>query len=582
MSTHEPDPALPRPQPLPEELPLPAGVDPHTPLPDGPPLAQPPAGGSAPPPAAAAIGADAIGADGPPAASSSVGSSATASSAATPSGSAAGSAAGATAAVTPTPGAPPRRTTPVGSMSQTVLLVDDEADQCELHRAMLQREGFVVKATTSPREAVGLCDDVHVVVTDLQMDEMSGLELVERLRERRPDLPVLLLTGMGTMETAIGALRVGAYDFLTKPVDPKLLAVRVRRAADFASMSTEIKRLREEKLNVAPGKFIGSSPAMRRVQELVARVAPTDASVLIHGETGTGKELVARAIHDGGSRKDGPFVAINCAAVPATLLESELFGHVKGAFTDAKGARDGLFVQASGGTLFLDEIGEMPTDMQAKLLRALQEKTVRPVGASAEVPFDARIVCATHRDLDQLVAEGKFRQDLYYRLNVVNIELPPLRARGNDVVELAHAFLVRTAANSRREPIRLSPAVADRLLAYDWPGNVRELENCMERAVALARYDQVTVEDLPERIRAHRSDRIVVAADDPLDIITLEELERRYITRVIRLLGGNKSRAAELLGLDRRTLYRRLEKYEGERTGNGAAPPGGRNEPTGE
>jgi two-component system response regulator HydG len=285
--------------------------------------------------------------------------------------------------------------------------------------------------------------------------------------------------------------------------------------------------------------------------------------VLIHGETGTGKELVAHALHAASPRKDGPFVALNCAAVPPNLLESELFGHARGAFTDARNARQGLFIEASGGTLFLDEIGEMPFDMQAKLLRALQERTVRPVGSNTELPFDARIVTATHRDLENDVRDQRFRQDLFYRINVVRIDVPPLRERGSDVLRLASFFLEKACERSAKGPLQLSPQVAERLLAYDWPGNVRELENCVERAVALARFDQLTLEDLPEKIRAYRADRFVMSANDANEIVSLDELERRYIVRVIKLLGGNKARAAQLLGLDRRTLYRKLERYEG-------------------
>jgi two-component system response regulator HydG len=300
---------------------------------------------------------------------------------------------------------------------------------------------------------------------------------------------------------------------------------------------------------------------VRRVNELIARVAPTDASVLIHGETGTGKELVARALHDASVRSSGPFVAINCAAVPANLLESELFGHTRGAFTDAKNQRAGLFVEASGGTLFLDEIGEMPLDMQAKLLRCLQERTVRPLGSNTEVPFDARILTATHRDLEIEIGEQRFRQDLYYRVNVVRIDLPPLRDRGSDVLKLAAYFLDKFAKQSGRSKVMLSAQVAERLLAYDWPGNVRELENCMERVVALARFDQAAIDDLPEKIRAYRPDRFVLSADQTEEVMTIDELERRYIMRVIKLVDGNKSRASQLLGLDRRTLYRKLDRY---------------------
>lgn len=451
-------------------------------------------------------------------------------------------------------------------MKARVLSVDDNQDQCDLLDAAITRLGYESKSTTSPAEALELVANEHfdAVVTDLGMSEMDGLVLCERVLGTKPGIPVLVVTGQGSMEAAIGAMRAGAYDFLVKPLDPKLLGISVARAVQHHRLTSEVQRLKEQ-LSDTPltTKLVGDSGSMRRVHDLVNRVGASDASVLIHGETGTGKELVARAVHNASTRRDGPFVALNCAAVPASLLESELFGHARGAFTDAKNARQGLFLDASGGTLFLDEIGEMPVEMQAKLLRALQERTVRPVGANAEMPFDARIVAATHRDIDQDVVEGRFRQDLYYRINVVRIDVPPLRDRGGDVLKLATFFLGRFSARSPKGRLDLSPPVAERLLAYDWPGNVRELENCMERAVALARFEQLTLEDLPEKIRAYRADRFVMSADDASEIVSIAELERRYIIRVIKMLNGNKARAAQLLGLDRRTLYRKLERYEG-------------------
>jgi two-component system response regulator HydG len=281
--------------------------------------------------------------------------------------------------------------------------------------------------------------------------------------------------------------------------------------------------------------------------------------VLIYGETGTGKELVALAIHEASARRSGPFVALNCAAVQASLLESELFGHARGAFTDAKTERQGMFLEASGGTLFLDEIGELPLEMQAKLLRALQERKVRPVGANAEVKFDARILTATHRDLEADVAQQRFREDLYYRINVVGVDLPALRERGTDVLKLAAHFLRAACSRSAKGVLELSPQFAERLMAYDWPGNVRELENCIERAVAMARFDHLTVEDLPDAIRSHRADSFIMTANETDEVLTLGELERRYAARVVALLSGNQVRAAQKLGIDKRTLARMLE-----------------------
>jgi two-component system response regulator HydG len=450
-------------------------------------------------------------------------------------------------------------------MTDKILIVDDDADQCALLESMLERLGYAAESTTSPHEALERIGTTPyaAVLTDLEMQEMSGIVLCERLAGHVPSVPVIVVTGHASLETAISGMRAGAYDFLIKPVDAKLLGLSVARAAQHARLTREVARLREvagEKRD-HPSRLVGDSPPIRRVNELISRVAPTDASVLIHGETGTGKELVARALHDASVRASGPFVAINCAAVPANLLESELFGHTRGAFTDAKAQRAGLFVEASGGTLFLDEIGEMPLDMQAKLLRCLQERVVRPLGSNTEVPFDARIITATHRDLELEINENRFRQDLYYRVNVVRVDLPPLRERGGDVLKLAAYFLDKFTQQSGRARVSLSAPVAERLLAYDWPGNVRELENCMERVVALARFDQAAIDDLPEKIRAYRPDRFVLSADQTEEVMTIDELERRYIMRVIKLVDGNKSRASQLLGLDRRTLYRKLDRY---------------------
>lgn len=467
-------------------------------------------------------------------------------------------------------------------MKGHILVVDDEQETCDLLEMSLSKHGFKVTPSTNAQRALDLVaeQDFDVVLTDLQMPEMSGLDLCERVLGTRPDMPVVVITGQGSLETAIGAIRVGAYDFITKPVDPKLLFLSVSRAIQHRRLFDEVKRLRE----VVDGettaeKIVGQSGAMRRVYELINRVGESDASVLIHGETGTGKELIARGIHNRSRRKNGPFVAINCAAVPHALLESELFGHARGAFTDAKAQRTGLFVQATGGTLFLDEIGELPIDVQPKLLRALQERKVRPVGANQEIPFDARIVAATNRNLEDEVYEKRFREDLYYRVNVVKIDVPPLRERGGDVLHLSQHFLKQFADRNNKSSLELSTTGAEKLMAYNWPGNVRELENCMEHAVALARFEQITVEDLPEKIRAYRAERFVVAANDPTEIVTMDELERRYILRVLSLVGGNKSRAAQVLGFDRRTLYRKLERYGASTAEPGSSGSGGSGAP---
>ena len=450
-----------------------------------------------------------------------------------------------------------------------VLLVDDEPAMGETLELGLRTGGFEAQACLDGDQALTRlgASPFDVVVTDLNMRGMNGLELCKRIVERFPDIPVIVLTAFGSLETAVGAIRAGAYDFLSKPVQLDALKIAVARAAQHRSLRTEVRRLRKE-LDQAQGfgDLTGQSPAMVRLYEMLARVADSDVTVLITGESGTGKELVARALHRQGKRQNGPFVAINCAAMPESLLESELFGHAKGAFTDARTAHAGLFVQASGGTLFLDEIGDMPLGLQGKLLRALQERTVRPVGSTTEVSFDTRIVAATHRDLEAAIEEKTFREDLYYRLNVIPVELPPLRARGGDVLLLAQRFLAQASARAGRTVTGLDPAAAARLQAYPWPGNVRELQNAIERAVALTRYDQLTVDDLPPRVVEHRASHVVVAAADPSELVSLEEVERRYIARVLESVGGNKTVAARILGLDRTTLYRKLERIESARS----------------
>jgi two-component system response regulator HydG len=450
-------------------------------------------------------------------------------------------------------------------MNARILVIDDEQDLCDVLTIALEGDGSTVVACTSALAALERlgADDFDVVLTDLAMSEMGGIEVCARVAALRPGLPVVVVTGTVALEAAIAAMRAGAFDFITKPIhDPELITIAVARAVAHYRLRSELKRLRFEVEAAAPSGIVGSSGAMRRVHEIIARIGSGDASVLVHGETGTGKELVARRIHATGPRKEGPFVAIDCAAIPPSLLESELFGHARGAFTDAKAERAGLFVQAHGGTLFLDEIGEMPAEMQAKMLRALQERKVRPVGANVEVPFDVRLVTATNRDLEEEVEQKRFREDLFYRINVVRIDIPPLRERSSDVLELGGYFLGRHAARSGKSPLGISAEAAKTLMEYGWPGNVRELENCIERAVAFARYDQITVDDLPDKIRAYVPDRFVVVANDADEILSLDEIERRYTTRALGILAGNKTRAAQLLGVDRRTLYRKIERWE--------------------
>jgi two-component system, NtrC family, response regulator AtoC len=450
-------------------------------------------------------------------------------------------------------------------VSAKVLVVDDDSDMTEMLTAGLEKLGLSVESRESGNEAFELLAkrEFDVVVTDLNMRGINGLELCERIVANRPDIPVVVITAFGSLDTAIAAIRVGAYDFIPKPFDLDVLGIALRRAVQHRALRDEVKRLRHELGTERRSDHLqGKSVAIQKIDEMISRVCESTTTVLVTGESGTGKERVARALHERSSRRGGPFVTIDCAALPETLLESELFGHTSGAFTDARAARTGLLVQASGGTLFLDEIGELPLSLQPKLLRALQERKIRPVGSNTEVGFDVRIVAATNRDLETAVDEGRFREDLFYRVNVIHIEVPPLRSRGGDVLLLAQHFLAQHSASASGRPVAgFSPPVAERLLAYSWPGNVRELQNCIERAVAVARYEQLTVEDLPERIRSYRSNPIVVDSHNPADLLTMEEVEKRYMQRVLEAVGGNKTLAARVLGFDRRTLYRKLGRF---------------------
>lgn len=446
----------------------------------------------------------------------------------------------------------------------TVFVIDDEREMVDLIALGLRKRGLATVPFTSGADALAAIPgaDVDVIVTDLNMRGLNGLELCQRVAADRPDIPVLMLTAFGSFETAVGAIRAGAYDFVTKPFEIEALAIAVRRAAEHRALRGEVKRLREVVASSRGyGELVGASPAMQRVYQLIDQVGATEATVLLTGESGTGKELVARQIHQRSRRAAGPFVALNCAAVPEALLESELFGHARGAFTDAKHDRAGLFQQASGGSLFLDEIGELALGLQPKLLRALQERKLRPVGGEAEVPIDVRVIAATNRDLEEMVEDKRFREDLYYRINVIHVPLPPLRARGGDVLLLAQHLLRRYAAVLDKNVVGISAAAAARMTSYEWPGNVRELGNCIERAVALARFEEIQVDDLPEKLQAPSPRRDPLTEGARPELLTLEEVERRHVLRVLEACGGNRTEAARHLELDRKTLYRKLLRW---------------------
>lgn len=449
-------------------------------------------------------------------------------------------------------------------MTAKVLFVDDDPEVCEWASHVLRRRGLAAVSRTRSKDALALLgtDDFDVVVADLMMPAPSGLELCERIVANRDGLPVIAITGFGNLELAIAAIRAGAYDFLAKPFADDALLLAIDRAVEHRRLRAEVRRLRSQHAaDHDTHGFLGAAASTLQLRAFLARIAAADSSVLVTGESGTGKEVAARFIHHHSPRKAGPFVAINCAAMPESLLEAELFGHARGAFTDARTSRVGLFHQASGGTLLLDELGDMPIGLQPKLLRALEGRTARPVGGDAELPFDARIIATTNRDLQAAVDAGRFREDLFYRINVIHVTMPPLRDRPGDVLTLAQAFITELARRADK-PIRgMSVAVAERLVSYSWPGNVRELRNCIERAVALTEFEELTADDLPDRIRRYPSSHVVVAADDPPELVSLEEIERRYILRVLDTTQGSKAQAARILGLDRATLYRKLDRY---------------------
>ncbi|HNF98229.1 MAG TPA: sigma-54 dependent transcriptional regulator [Pseudomonadota bacterium] len=449
-------------------------------------------------------------------------------------------------------------------MSIRALLLDDDVDLLRFLQAELSDRGYDVTLAKSGDCALAKAKTdgpFDVALLDVRMPGPSGLDVCRALSSACPDLPVVLMTGFGDMEAAISALRAGAHDFLTKPFETEALDVVLRRAAEQSAKQREVERLRDF---VSDGDgfagILGDSPEIRRLSDIVQRISGSDASVLVTGESGSGKELVARAIHSLSRRSRGPFVAINCAAMPDHLLESELFGHERGAFTGARAARVGLLRRAHGGTLFLDEIGDMSLSLQPKLLRALQEKLIRPVGSDHEVSFDVRVLAATHRNLQQAVRKGEFRADLFFRLNVISISVPPLRERGDDILLLAHRFLQEFARRDGKPLDGFAPGVASQLLRYDWPGNVRELRNTIEGAVTMARGQKVTLDDLPGLFLQHPGSTETVIASTG-ELLPLSEVERRHVLAILDAVGGNKSEAARILGVDRKTLQARLQRY---------------------
>lgn len=450
-------------------------------------------------------------------------------------------------------------------MSGRILIVDDDRSMGDLLETDLRLRGYQTVWQRTAEEAFERWKDdaFDVVLTDLKLPGLSGVELCGRMVANRPDVPVVVMTAFGSMETAVAAIRAGAYDFVTKPIDTDMLSLVLDRAMRHRALQEKVKTLSDTiERSRHFDELLGDSPAMQHVYQQLQKIAASDASVLVMGESGTGKELVARALHTHSPRARGPFVTINCPALPPTLLESELFGHARGAFTDARSERKGLFMQADGGTLFLDEIGDFPLELQPKLLRVLETSTLRPVGSNRELHFNVRLVTATNRDLEAAVEQGKFREDLFYRINVISIAMPSLRERGTDILLLAQHFLDIFASRSGKQVSGISDEAAEKLLDYVWPGNVRELRNAIERAVALTRYERIVVEDLPEKIRAYQKAHLRFDSDNPTELVPMVDVERRYISHVLEAAGGNKTLAARILGFDRRTLYRKLAQYD--------------------
>ena len=447
----------------------------------------------------------------------------------------------------------------------SILIIDDEKEICESVKMILDYEGYQTDYSLLPSEGLNKIDSQNysALLLDIQMPEMNGFEVLKRVREKYLNISVIIITAHGSVENAIKATKLGAFDFIEKPIDRDKLLISVRNAVDQNKLLLDNEEMK--RTIFGEGKILGKSKAIHDILQLIEKVAPLDTRVLITGENGTGKELVARALHKHSLRSSGPFVPVNCGAVTETLLEAELFGHVKGSFTGAAADRRGLWEEAEGGTLFLDEIGETSPSMQVKLLRALQEKEIRRVGANRNISVDARVVAATNRELEEELVKGTFREDLYYRLSVVTLRVPPLRERRSDIPLLAGRFLQDASENAGHGRMWFQEETLKILASYDWPGNVRELESAVEYAALRSRGNEIGPDDLPpkmqsEEIRAKAARAPLRALYD--DLPTLDELERRYLLHVLEVVGENRTRAAEVMGIDRRTLYRMAERFD--------------------
>ena len=453
-----------------------------------------------------------------------------------------------------------------GANLLNLMIVDDERAIREVCRDVAQTLGFHTSIADSAEHAYRVLESnaIDVVLLDLKLPGAGGLEALHQIRERRPDVVIIVVTGYGTVQSAVQAMKNGAYDYVTKPFSMEELRLLLERVSSHLKLKTENRMLREKiKSKQGFGSIVGRAPEMEKLYRIIAKAAQSTHPVLILGESGTGKEMVARSIHFSGPFRDKPFIPVDCGSLVPTLIESELFGYVKGAFTGAVQSRDGLLAIAEGGTVFLDEVGELPVDLQAKLLRAIQEREIRPVGSTRRIAINVRILAATNRDLEQAVAQGTFRRDLYFRLNVLSLRIPPLRERRQDIPLLAAHFLERLSRASGQER-SVSDEAMKALLAYDWPGNVRELENCLERACAFTTGPMIQVADLPSSIHSAPGTIPIGVEGTTTKILPMAQLEKQTILNTITQLNGDKLLAARLLGIGKTTLYRKLKEYSSQ------------------
>jgi DNA-binding NtrC family response regulator len=455
----------------------------------------------------------------------------------------------------------------LSEQAPTIVVVDDDAEMTSVVCDVLRQAGYCPHGVQSAAAALDIIrrERPDLLISDLRMTGMSGHQLQQELQTIAPDLPVIIITAFGTVESAVESMKLGAFDFVTKPFSNRELLMVVARSLENRRLRQEVKQLRAELArSYGLDNIVATDPKMAAVLEMVERVAESPVTVLITGESGTGKDLLARALHFSSTRRDGPFIPINCAALPENLIESELFGYARGAFTDARHAKSGLFIAARGGTLFLDEVGEMPMALQSKLLRVIEDKKIRPLGATEETPVDVRIVAATNIDLEKATEQGRFRPDLYYRLSTVTLTVPPLRERPEDVPLLIRQFLLRASAESGCPVPEIDSQAMARLLRYPWPGNARELQNAIQRGIILARNNVLTIKELPPKVAGLDFSSTRMISDAVEKRLSLDQFEHDYIRAVVEAVNGNKTEAANILQIDRKTLYRKLEEISEE------------------